>query len=436
MKRSAAVGSALGLLVALFVAAPAHADATGTYETSLDADGTLAVDVAGNAIAVASDLGDHVHFRYRHVNGHWSQLYALPGHTYWLPQSAQVAAGRAGEALVPVLIPSGMRSNLAAQIRRPNATWIAPHALSAGLIGNISGVDVVANADGDYAVSWNQFDFGLNGVKTYVAVLLHGGAWHRYLVGVKTVRATDVGIDSAGNVTVARTVESANGDPVRLLTRRKPWNHPWEAVSQVSATGQNVRWFDQIIERTGRRTYAYQDGSEGAPGDAPSYVLRQSVVGGPLQQVWQKSASSAPAIAADAGRLRISWGEQTNSTEPPVVMTQAFNPAATPPVQLTGLPQGAGNAQIAINRQGTGVLAATGTQDPDDPHPRVRVYSFTPTSVSGPTWLDKDSPIREDFVDGVDLALGVGQEFFAAFSVSDEAPATPTYTLRIFRGTH
>ncbi len=125
-----------------------------------------------------------------------------------------------------------------------------------------AGLDVAANADGDYAVSWTQASAGtpMSERRAYIAVRQRGGTWHRFGMGALGIGPTRVGIDAAGNVTVVRTVTSSIFDPARLVARHKPVNGPAGATFQVSRAGDNVGSFDQIIERTGRRTYAYNYG--------------------------------------------------------------------------------------------------------------------------------------------------------------------------------
>jgi hypothetical protein len=145
-------------------------------------------------------------------------------------------------------------------------------------------------------------------------------------MGVTSVGPTQVGIDSAGNATVARTVQASETSAARLVVRRKPVGGPVEAATQVSVGGDDVGEFSQVIERTGRRTYAYQVAHASNEPFAASRVLRQQTIGGPLGQVWSNDALLTPSIAADGGRLRVVWIEKPDPTQPEVVKTQAFSP--------------------------------------------------------------------------------------------------------------
>ena len=313
-------------------------------------------------------------------------------------------------------------------IRRTDATWTTPYALNPGLA---QGVDVAANADGDYAVSWTQGAPGTQASerRAYIAVRQRGGTWHRFGMGALGMASTRVGIDAAGNVTLARTVQSDIFDPARLVARRKPVSGPAGATFQVSRAGDNVGSFDQIIERTGRRTYAYQYGPPVQGQYAASRVLRQASIGGPLTQAWSNAASSMPSIAADGGRLRVVWIEQRDPNVPPATKTQAFNPTAGPPVTITDAPAGPAFTGVAINRYGVGVLAVgTGDRVPET----TKVSAVTAGSVGPGDWLDDDGPNLDGIVAAHPL-LGAGTQYFIGLDGGYDGPS-PTEVLLVFHG--
>ena len=251
--RKTALGLAMFVgLAATITPSPGYAADAGTYETSIQGGiwrGNLAVDVAGNAIAVASDL-----FRYRHVNGHWSQQYHLPGSL----GAAKVAAGRAGMAVVvghsgsrsgrhhpahrrhldhPLRARPGLtaRPRESTWRRTPTATMPCP-----GRSERPRHPDVRAQGLHRGAAAGRD-----------LAPVRHGRPRHRP--------------DPGGYRRRGQRHRRPHGavrhlDPARLVARRKPVSGPAGATFQVSRAGDNVGSFDQIIERTGRRTYAYHTG--------------------------------------------------------------------------------------------------------------------------------------------------------------------------------
>jgi hypothetical protein len=241
-------------------------------------------------------------------------------------------------------------------------------------------------------------------------------------MGALGIGPTRVGIDAAGNVTLARIVQSDIFDPARLVARHKPVSGPAGATFQVSRAGDNVGSFDQIIERTGRRTYAYQ-------GVAMSRVLRQQTIGGPLTQVWSNAASSVLGIAADGGRLRVVWIEQPDPNAPPATKTQAFNPAAGAPVTITDAPTNPLFTGVAINRYGVGVLAVgTGAHLPET----TKVSPVTAGSVGPGDWLDDDGP-NLDNVYGAHPLLGAGTQYFIGLDGVYDGPSLKEVFL-VFHG--
>ena len=110
----------VALLACMLAASPAYAADVGSYDTDVDGQGTIAVDVEGNAIAVGGDPPYQLVFRYRHVEGRWSQQYRLPGDLYAIDSDSIVASGRAGMAVAVGQTRSTGR--VAATIRRTDAT--------------------------------------------------------------------------------------------------------------------------------------------------------------------------------------------------------------------------------------------------------------------------------------------------------------------------
>ncbi len=401
-----AAALALGLAIATPAVSPPASAAPAAFDTQLWGTGDIVTDAAGNAIAVAAGSiapnQDLAYFRYRHVNGHWSAQYAVPGLG---SGQAEVAQGRVGMPMVVGHVTGSAQTGVVAVIRRTDASWTPPVRLNAGLSGAATTVDVAGNADGDFAVSWTQFTSGAVTGTTYAAIRLRGGSWHTYAVGglsdfrVDNSRpATRVGIDGHGNVTVARTVTSTGSTTHRLLTRRKPLSGGWQAQHQVSGPGQSVRWHDMVIEPTGRQTHAYQLANSTSPRFGDSYVLRQASVGSGLGRVWHQTASSPPSIAAAGGRLRVVWAT-VSGADPAHGLTQAFNPTAGPVRDLGS--DRADVTGVTINKYGAGVVA-TGAVS------HGVMHSVTPTGLGAAQPID---PAVDEIV-ALHPVLGAGPEFF------------------------
>jgi hypothetical protein len=427
---SRAAALALGLVTATLVVSASANAAPAAFDTAASGTGDVVTDAAGNAIAVAAARTapnqDQAFFRYRHVNGRWSGQYAVPGLGLGL---AEVAQGRVGMPMVVGHLKGLSLTGVVAVIRRTDASWTPPVRLNTGLAGAATTVGVAGNADGDFAVSWTQFTSGAATGTTYAAIRLRGGSWHTYAVGGLTdfrdnnsQPATRVGIDSYGNVTVARTVTSSGSTTHRLLTRRKPLSGGWQAQHQVSGAGQSVRWHDMVIEPTGRETLAYQLVNSTSPRYGDSYVLRQASVGSGLGQVWHQTASSPPSIAAAGGRLRVVWAT-ISGTDPAHGFTRAFNPTAGPVRDLGSDP--ADVTAVTINKYGAGVVA-TGAGSHGVVHP------VTPASLGAAQPID---PTADEIV-ALHPVLGAAPEFFVGADTQTAFGSGPGFfeTLQVFRG--
>ena len=430
MRRVLAYGFSVVVLAVLAPTGAASAAEPADYDADVDGHGTLAVDVAGNAVAVAGDCSYELDFRYRHVNGSWSQQYRLPGDLFTVCTDGEVvAAGRAG---LPVAVGATRAGRLAATIRRTDATWSTPYALNQGLPGRAYTPDVTANADGDYAVSWRQDDSFNGPGDTYVAVRLRGSTWKRYPVGPNSYGPTAVGIDSAGNVSIARTVRATATDPARLVTRVKQISGSMQPARQVSVSGEDVGSFEQVIERTGRQTYAYQVAHDNGQPYATSRILRQSTPGGALVPVWSNPASLLPSIAADGGRLRVIWVERPEETGPVAVKTQAFNPGAGTVQTLTDAPEEPVFTGAAIDRYGTGVVAVGKAFG--EPRPTTRAYPVTATTLAAGDWIDEANPHWDNIMRSADPVLGAGKQYFIDVDSYFSLPAGELGRLLIYRG--
>ena len=404
----AAMLATVTLATTLAGSTPAIADpAPLTPETTVgEGFGTIVTDGAGNALAVsgtsAVDSGQ-VQFRYRRTGGQWSANRVVPG------LGGKLWAAASGQVRVPLVVGtienSERNAGVLATNRRRDASWSSPARLDAGLGGYSWGVDAAGNTDGDFAVSWTMGS-GAHEGSTYVSIRQRGGSWHRSLVGVRSDVSlaggpqprTSVGIDSHGNVVVARTVTSAGGSTHRLLIRRKPVDGAWQAPRQMSGAGQSVRWQDLVVEPTGRQTIAYQLVDADSPDYGDSFVRRQATLGAGLSLVWRRQATSRPSIAAAGNRLRVVWST-VSGTDPAQGHTQAFNPAVRPVQELTGDP--AEYAGVAMNSSGEGVVVTGANNDQV-----FRPFTATSLGAGQPAQTGDDGSVA------VHPALGAGSEYF------------------------
>ena len=255
-------------------------------------------------------------------------------------------------------------------------------------------------------------------------------------MGAISLGPTQVGIDAAGNATIAWPVRSSQTDPARLVARRKPVGGPREATFQVSRGGDDVGTFAQVIERTGRGTYAYRVAYDFDDPFVTSRVLRQQIVGGPLVQVWSKDATRDLSIAADGGRLRVVWIEQADDAAAEVAMTQAFNPMEGAPVEIADAPEDPNSTGVAINRYGVGVLTVgKGFRSSDERAPTARAHHVTAGSVGPGDWIDEENPHWDNYMGASKPVLGPGREYFIGNNSAFGLPAGYIGFLLVFRGT-
>ena len=349
--------------------APAQRTAVGDAPdlTTLPGLGTVATDVAGHAIVVATDLERHrVTYRTRTRAGWWSKAATVPGLTTVMSSHAEVAAGPAGTAVVVAF--TRELGGLAVVTRAANGRWSLPYRVSRSTSA-IGGFDVAMNADGDIAVAWQaRWDHG----KFFAAIRQRGGSWQRTLVGGDTTSndnpngAVAVGIDARGDVSVARNVR--NG---RILLRVKPVHGTWRPQRQLSRSAEIASLATMIVEPTGRRSVAYVAYPRTGPwGDGRGVVLHQQRLGGPHHRVWAKSGTGAPGIAAAGGRLRVAWTAEVGVQPPPSsdpefttrtrqAYTQLFTVDAHP-ARTVGAPHtthyGRFSAATGIDRYGRGAV--------------------------------------------------------------------------------
>jgi hypothetical protein len=432
VSRTFTLATVLGLALCVGASSGASADPAPVQpETYASGNGALVTDAAGNALVVGGRAIDdaHVNYRYRHVGGHWSALTGISslGGTY-----LAAAAGEVNMPLVVAHLNGSDRAGVMAVIRRTNGSWTPPVRLDAGLGGYPSGVAAAGNAGGDHAVSWTMTT-GPHARSTYTAIRHLGGSWHTFLVGGLSdisfsggvQPTTRVGIDSSGNVTVARTVTSGGSATHRLLTRRKPINGAWQSQLQVSGATRSVRWSDLVIEPTGRESIAYQLVNDTSDTYGDSYLLHQGSVDSALGQVWHQPAASTPSIAAAGGRLRVVWATETG-TDPAVAHTQGFNPAAGPVQDLSGEP--AGLTGVAVDKYGVGVVATAST-DPTDNDAVVR-----PVTANGLGAGQSLAPVG-DQNEALLPALGAGSDYFVGVEAIQYAGLGDdfSYDIGVFR---
>ena len=353
--RTAACAAAGAL--ALGIAPPARAADAIPNDTTAPVWGNISADHSGNVILVGREApegcgNDIAEFSYRHATGHWSALYPLPVYAHSTPVAA---SGRAGMPLVA----SYHGATVQAVARRTDARWDPAVTLTRGLTGQVSGLDVAGNADGDFIVTWTMTPAGSATGRTYAAIRQRGGAWRVSLVGGTSVPGpTAAGIDGSGNVTVTRRVQTAGDSVHRLLTRTKSVSGAWAAQRQVSPAGVDVARFSAVVESSGRTSVAYaQPTTQQDPVDAPdpistgpAAVLRQATIGGSLTKVWSNPATTFPGISSSAGRLRIAWTERAGDTA--TGHTQTFTGTPGPVTALTIH----GELVVGIDSQGRGAV--------------------------------------------------------------------------------
>lgn len=276
----------------------------------------VAVDAAGTRIVASYDG----RIRERRAGGSWSAPRALPG--AGTIADLQVASGRAGTALAAYVRTSGYGKprSLLAQVRGSRRTWSAPYVLSKPAAGARFDVQVVGNADGDYAVVWARSD--LSRPPLHAAIRLRGDRWRTTSFG-PVLGGFTAAMDARGAVYVARSY--GTGKEATSVVRRikRPGQAPGAAV--VLPT-RGARSWTYLVERTGRQTLVVNDF------ETPARVLRQETLGGPLVTVWSKPHLWVRA-AVGGGRLRLvlqEWSESGTGT----ASTQVLRPRVGPVVAL------------------------------------------------------------------------------------------------------
>lgn len=215
----------------------------------------VALDAAGNAVAVWSQdvegtVRGVIRSARRPSGGAWSapQRISSPTEDACVPSIAVDAAGDA------IAVWSGYDQVVRAARRAAGGRWGAPRALSPG--GTATSPAVASDAAGDTVVVWEQDYRGI-----VSATRPHGGVWTRpaTVPSLGTAAVPDVALDAAGDaVAVWLSFNSAHQQIVRAS--RRSAGRGWGRARTLSAPGADALSANVVLDARGDGIASWERG--------------------------------------------------------------------------------------------------------------------------------------------------------------------------------